>query len=127
MKAKKQIVGDVLCPPGSRGEAMENELSEKIDQHNEGLHCPTCGRHIKGYTPVFPMFEMDPGPQVSFRQILVRRFGRAAAKRSPLLRKSMRLKKLRVQIQRLARRYEKVLNGPPHGANIVWERQEEER
>ena len=32
------------------------------------------------------------------------------------------LQQLRVQIQRLARKYEKILSGPPHGANIVWER-----
>ena len=119
--SRQNQIGDGLCPPGSR-EAMEREQSEKVDQYDQGVTCPVCGRHIKGYRPVFPLFEVSPGPGISLRQLLIRRFGRDAARRSPLLRKSMRLKHLRTQIQRLARRYEKVLSGPPHVNNIAWER-----
>jgi hypothetical protein len=120
---KKNVVGDVLCPPGSRGEAMEQELSDKVDRYNKGIYCPLCNRHIQGADWVwpFPMFEIVKGPSISFKAIVERRFGRKAARNSPILRKSRRLRSLKAKIIRLAKEYDRVLKASPNMPGWSWE------
>ena len=94
-----------------RSSAKKAPSSIMGEDMEKGIHCPLCNCHIDGEIWPFPMFEMDKGPSmpsISFKAIVERRFGRKAAKNSPILRKSRRLKNLKARIVKLAKEYDRL-------------------